>query len=248
MPVLVERDGRVLVIEIQREEKRNAIDPDLTTGIDAAINELEDDPELWVGIITGGTSVFSAGSDLRLTGGPPTPRGGEYGVIRRARETAHRRGRRPCPRWGNGDRARLRSRHRFALGQLRSARDQTGSARALWRCLPRSTRVAVEHRKGSRAHRRPHLGRARCAFGFVNVLCANGEALAEAKKLAARIVVNAPVSVRESLRVVERSVGAFDDLAWATTKEAARAVWASDDSREGREAFLEKRAPVWRNH
>ena len=65
MPVRVERDGRVLVIEIQRQEKRNAIDPELTAGIDAAMNELEDDPELWVGIITGGTAVFSAGSDLR---------------------------------------------------------------------------------------------------------------------------------------------------------------------------------------
>src|SRR5437773_5246188 len=83
MPVHVEREDHILVIEIQREEKRNAIDPELTAGIDAAMNDLEDDPELWVGIITGGTSVFSAGSDLRLTGGAPTARGGEYGVIRR---------------------------------------------------------------------------------------------------------------------------------------------------------------------
>jgi enoyl-CoA hydratase/carnithine racemase len=85
------------------------------------------------------------------------------------------------------------------------------------------------------------------SFGFVNVLCENGDALAQAKQLAARIVVNAPVSVRESLGVVERTVGAFDDLAWEATKDAARVVWASEDSVEGRDAFLEKRRPVWRN-
>ena len=84
MPVLVEREDHVLVIEIQREEKRNAIDPELTAGIDAAMNDFEDDPELWVGIITGGTSVFSAGSDLHLTGGAPTARGvGEARLARR---------------------------------------------------------------------------------------------------------------------------------------------------------------------
>ena len=85
------------------------------------------------------------------------------------------------------------------------------------------------------------------SFGFVNVLCENGTALAEAKRLAARVVVNAPVSVRESLRLVERTVGAFDDQAWAATKDAARVVYASEDSVEGRDAFLEKRTPVWRN-
>jgi enoyl-CoA hydratase/carnithine racemase len=85
------------------------------------------------------------------------------------------------------------------------------------------------------------------AFGFVNILCDNGEALAQAKVLAARVVANAPVSVRESLRVVERTIGAQDEHAWQVTKEAARVVWASDDSREGRAAFLEKREPVWRN-
>jgi 1,4-dihydroxy-2-naphthoyl-CoA synthase len=46
---------------------------------------------------------------------------------------------------------------------------------------------------------------------------------------------------------MERTIGALDEQAWAATKEAARVVWASEDSREGRAAFLEKRNPVWRN-
>jgi enoyl-CoA hydratase len=85
------------------------------------------------------------------------------------------------------------------------------------------------------------------SFGFVNVLCEVGQALPEALALAARVVNNAPVSVRESLRLLERTVGALDDLSWERTAEATAVVFASEDSREGRRAFLEKRDPVWKN-
>jgi len=248
MPVRVEREDRVLVVEIQREEKRNAIDPEITAGVDAALNDLEDDPELWVGIITGGTSVFSAGSDLRLTGGEPTARGGEYGVIRREHQ-------KPLIAAVEG----------LALGggmEIVLACDLVVASRSATFGLPEIKRGLFALYGGVfRATRALPLNIAKeivltgdaitaeraASFGFVNVLCENGEALAEAKKLAARIVVNAPVSVRESLRVVERTIGAFDDLAWEATKDAARVVWASDDSREGRKAFLEKRDPIWRN-
>ena len=79
---------RVLVVRIEREEKRNAIDQALADGIGAALDRLDDDPELWVGIVTGTPTVFSAGSDLASSrdGSARTERGGEYGVIRRDRE------------------------------------------------------------------------------------------------------------------------------------------------------------------
>ena len=66
-----ERRDRVLVIRMEREAKRNAVDSSMTRGIDEALNLLEDDDRLWAGIITGTTSVFSAGTDLKDgTGGP----------------------------------------------------------------------------------------------------------------------------------------------------------------------------------
>ncbi|HET6186570.1 MAG TPA: enoyl-CoA hydratase-related protein, partial [Trebonia sp.] len=80
-----ERQGRVLVVRIEREAKRNAIDRVTALGIDEALNLLEDDDELWAGVITGTTAVFSAGTDLRDGTGGPTERGGEYGMIRRRR-------------------------------------------------------------------------------------------------------------------------------------------------------------------
>ncbi len=85
MTVDVERIGRILVISIQREEKRNALNAEITAGVDAAMNELEDDPELWCGVLTGTATVFSAGADLGGGTGGPTPRGGEVGLVRRHR-------------------------------------------------------------------------------------------------------------------------------------------------------------------
>ena len=83
--VAVERRGHVLLVAMQREEKRNAVDRQLADELDAALNLLDDDPDLWAGVLTGTPSVFSAGSDLTAAGDNVTERGGEYGIIRRVR-------------------------------------------------------------------------------------------------------------------------------------------------------------------
>src|SRR6202046_2863968 len=79
------RHGHVLVVLMTREEKRNALNPAITAGIDAAMNQLEDDPELWCGILTGGERVFSAGAALRPRPREPPGRGGLVGLIHRRR-------------------------------------------------------------------------------------------------------------------------------------------------------------------
>ncbi|MEZ4333796.1 MAG: enoyl-CoA hydratase-related protein [Myxococcota bacterium] len=73
--VETELRGTVLVVRIEREEKRNPIDRVVTAGIDAALNRLEDDPALRVGILTGTANVFSAGTDLGV-GMSESERGG----------------------------------------------------------------------------------------------------------------------------------------------------------------------------
>ena len=54
-----EQRGRILVITIDRPEKRNAINNDVTVAIDQALNELDDNPDLWAGVITGTPTMFS---------------------------------------------------------------------------------------------------------------------------------------------------------------------------------------------
>src|ERR1700753_495848 len=82
-----ERRGHVLLIRMEREAKRNAIDQAMTYGIDQALNLLDDDDELWAGVITGTAAVFCAGTDLK-DGSGRTERGGEYGVVKRRRGKA----------------------------------------------------------------------------------------------------------------------------------------------------------------
>src|ERR1700728_2417153 len=79
------REGRILVVSMQRESKRNAMNRELADAIDDALNMLDDDTDLWVGILTGTPTVFSAGSDLTAGGDYHTERGGEYGIVRRHR-------------------------------------------------------------------------------------------------------------------------------------------------------------------
>src|ERR1700691_1214512 len=83
--VETERDEHVLVVRMCREAKRNAINRDLALAMDEALNTLDDDPDLWVGALTGTLRVFSAGSDIAARGDYSTERGGEHGLIRRAR-------------------------------------------------------------------------------------------------------------------------------------------------------------------
>ena len=82
--------GRVGVIVINRPEARNAVNGDVATGIEAALDKLEDDPEVWVGVLTGEGTVFSAGADLKaIAGGRAgelvTRKGGFGGLTQRER-------------------------------------------------------------------------------------------------------------------------------------------------------------------
>ena len=85
MRVTIERTGRVLVVRMDRVDKRNAVDAEMTAELGAALGLLDDDDDLWAGGLTGGPEVFSAGTDLIVGAGDPHPRGFSYGVVRRTR-------------------------------------------------------------------------------------------------------------------------------------------------------------------
>src|SRR5919197_611204 len=82
MRVSTERVGRVLLMRMERAAKRNAIDAEMTAALDSALNDLDDDPDLWAGVLAGTAVAFSAGTDLVSGAGAPTERGGNYGVGR----------------------------------------------------------------------------------------------------------------------------------------------------------------------
>jgi enoyl-CoA hydratase len=248
MPVETERSGRVLVVSIKREEKRNAINRELADGISDALDALDDDPELWVGVLTGTPTVFSAGTDLSGTGGssPATARGGEYGVIRRDRVKpliAAVEG----PALGGGfeivlacDLVVASRTASFGLPEVKRGLVPTcgglfRSPRALPLNVAREMLLTGDRLDPERAY----------SLGLVNVVTEPGEAVNGALALAARICAVGPVGARASLRALERTVAERDELGWHATSDATDAIRGSDDLHEGVLAFFEKREPRW---
>ena len=62
----ITREDHVMVLTMVREAKRNAVDRRMADAIDSALSDLDEDDDLWVGVLSGSQSIFSAGSDLPL--------------------------------------------------------------------------------------------------------------------------------------------------------------------------------------
>jgi enoyl-CoA hydratase len=247
--LMVERSDHILVISMRREAKRNAIDADMTAALSAAFDELDDDPDLRVGILTGTATVFSAGNDLKTGAGMPTPRGGPYGLITRAR-------RKPLIAAVEG----------FALGggfELVLASDLVVASTDAAFGLPEVTRGVLALYGGLfRTARTLPWNIARelvltgatlsaeraYGLGLVNRLVEPSRALESATELARTISANAPVAVQESLRVMNELPAAAEAAAWDAVLRARETVWATDDMREGIEAFKQRREPRWSGH
>jgi len=244
--VATEQVGRVLVIAMQRPHKRNAVDRALADALSGALDRLDDDPDLWAGVLTGTPDMFSAGSDLTSGGDYVTERGGEYGIIRRAR-------RRPLIAAVEG----------MALGggmEIVLACDLVVAATTASFGMPEVTRGLVPTCGGlfrsllamprNLAHElvltgRPiDAGRAHGA-GLVNRLSEPGRSVEVALELAEEITSNGPTAVALALQAMQELDAATAALGWPATDRATTAVSTSEDVREGVAAFLEKRAPVW---
>lgn len=246
MAVHQEVRGRVLVIRIDRPEKRNAINVDTALGIDAALNRLDDAPDLWAGVLTGTDSLFSAGTDLVDGKDARTERGGEYGLIRRQRSTpliAAVEG----VAFGGGLEIALACdiivaarNARFALPETR--RGLVASSGALFRALralpvhvAKDLLITGGELSGERAY----------ALGLASRLAEPGEALAMAVSVADDICRASPHAVRATLAAVAGQLAEADERGWKATASAVEAISASRDMREGVAAFLERRKPEW---
>ena len=83
------------------------------------------------------------------------------------------------------------------------------------------------------------------ALGMINALAERDGLIAAAQALAARITVNAPVSVRHSLSVARQALDLTDTELQAESARAQQVNMTSEDFKEGPRAFIEKRAPRW---
>lgn len=247
-----EQRGRVAVFTMNRPEARNAVNGDVASGIEAAIDRFEADPDTWVAVLTGAGPVFSAGADLKAiaTGQAAalnTKKGGFAGIATRERT-------KPIIAAVNGpalaggceivlscDMVVASTEARFGLPEVK--RSLVAGAGGLFR-LPRALPSVIAMEMILTGD--PIEAQRAYDLGFVNQLVEPGQVVAAAVALAERICVNAPVAVRESRSVVLASALADDEIAWRLTHEAFGRVVQTEDFAEGPKAFIEKRAPEWK--
>jgi enoyl-CoA hydratase len=246
-----EQLGPVALLTINRPEARNAINDDVAQGFETAIDRLEAAEDVWIGIVAGAGPVFCAGADLKAVAAGQgaslmTKRGGFGGITRRARE-------KPLvaavdgPALAGGCEVALAcdlivasTAASFGIPEVkRSLVAAAGGLFRLPRALPRNLALELAMTGDPISAERAYH------FGMVNELCAPGEAVATAMRLAARICANAPIAVRESRKVVLEGGTAPDDVAWRLTNAALAKAMATQDCKEGPRAFIEKRPPRW---
>lgn len=252
MAVETTPQGHSLIIRINRPEARNAVNGAVARGIEAAIDQLEEDDSLWLGIITGEPPVFSAGADLKeINSGNAaalaTERGGFAGIVQRERT-------KPIIAAVDGsalaggceialacDLIVASTEAKFGVPEVkRSLVAAGGGLFRLGRKIPFN--VAMELALTGDpidAERAYH-------FGLVNRLAEPGKALEVAQALADQVSANAPVAVRHSRKVVLEGTFADDEAAWKMSFDGMGAAMSSEDFSEGLTAFIEKRPPEWK--
>jgi enoyl-CoA hydratase len=249
--VTYEVRGHYAVITINRPEARNAVNAAVANGIEAGIDRIEEDDDIWVGILTGVPPVFCAGADLKEinagnAGGLQTKRGGFGGIVQREREK---------PLIAAVDGSALAGGTEIVLSC-----DLVVASKSATFGVPEVKRSLVAGAGGLfRLGRKIPLNVAmECAitgdpisaqraydFGLVNVLCEDGEALTRAMELADRVCANAPLAVKASRKVVIEATHAPDEVGWRLSMEGMAAAMRSQDFTEGLTAFIEKRPPNW---
>jgi enoyl-CoA hydratase/carnithine racemase len=251
----VERDGRVLIVTLNRPEVMNALHRPAHVELDEVWNGFAADPALWVAIITGaGDKAFSAGNDLKYqaagnqTGHPPSGFAGLTGrfdltkpVIAAVNGVA----------MGGGFEIALAcdliiaaENAVFALPEPR-----VGLAALAGGLLRLPRQIPLKQAMGMILTGRRVSAREGQALGFVNEVVPEGQALAAAQRSAAQILELSPMSIRASKETVYRGL-AFADPAEAYQTQrgfpAVKALAESADRVEGPKAFAEKRKPEWK--
>lgn len=240
------------LITINRPEARNAVNGDVAEGIEAALDQIEQDDDIWVSIITGAGPVFCAGADLKAVSSGDasrlsTERGGFGGIVARQRT-------KPLiaavdgPALAGGteivlacDLVVASTAAQFGVPEVK--RSLVAAAGGLFRLpvkLPRNVALELILTGDPIGAERAH------DLGLVNILTEAGSALEEANALARRITINAPLAVRESLAVVQAADGVSDEEGFKLSGKAMARLYKTEDFREGPLAFIEKRAPEWK--
>ena len=247
--VLTEARGKVLLITLNRPEARNAVNRALAEALAGAIDELDNNAELSVGVLNGNGKGFSAGMDLKafVEGGMPTVAGrGFAGITERA-------ARKPLIAavegfaLAGGLEIALSCDLVVAAKGARLGIPEVGvglfaGAGALLR-LPRLLPYGLAMEMALTAD--PITADRAFELGLVNRLVEPGQAVEAALELAGRIARNAPLGLAASKQLIREMQGRTEAEFWEYQNSVLPGVFGSADAIEGATAFTEKRPPNW---
>ena len=243
-----ERDG-VLIITINRPQAKNAMNKAAAEGIAAALDRLDSEDDLRVGVLTGAGGTFCSGMDLKgfLKGESPTVEGRGFGGLTEKSPV------KPLIAAVEGyalaggmelmiscDLIVANKDAKFGIPEAkRGLAAGAGGLMKLPDLIP--PKIAMELAltgdfiDAQRAY----------DLGLLNRVV-DGSALDAALELAKAITANGPIAVRVSKQIVEESRGWDLEERWEKQSKLLPPVFMSEDAREGSLAFAEKRAPNWK--
>ena len=248
--VLVEREGAILTVTINRPERRNAIDHETSLALADAFDLLDRDEALSLAILTGAGAHFCAGMDLKaFVAGERVelPGRGLAGLTQAPP-------RKPLIAAVEG----------YALAggfEIALACDLIVASETAQFGLPEAKRGLIAGSGGlvRLPERMPRQIAMECAltgrmipaaeaerWGLINRICTPGASLETARMLASEIAQNAPISLIASKDIVANAGRWPEEELWPQQNEILERVIASQDAREGASAFAEKRLPVWK--
>ncbi|HET6403356.1 MAG TPA: enoyl-CoA hydratase-related protein [Candidatus Thermoplasmatota archaeon] len=253
--VLVERDGSIAVLTVNRPKALNAMNHATLQDLQRAVEALDADPGVAVIIVTGsGEKAFVAGADISEMANFGPTQAEEHARRGQAAVAAFERARKPVIAAING----------YALGgglelalacdiRIASENAQVGLPEVSLAVIPgfggtqRLARIVGEGRAkelvftGRRVKAEEAL-----AIGLVNKVVPQAQLLETAKQMARDIMANGPVAVRLAKEVIHDGLATDLQTGLVLEQKAFGLAFATHDQKEGMKAFLEKRKPSWK--
>ena len=251
---LVEQDGHVLTVTMNRPERRNALSSEMLRIMEDAWDRVNSDDSIRVCILTGAGGYFCAGMDLQKADEKPPSESfesGEFdpsvikGLLKGFRLTKPLIAAVEGPAIAGGteilqgtDIRVAGESAKFGVAEARwSLSPMGGSAVRLPRQIPYT--VAAELLLTGRTLKAAEAKE----LGLIGHVVPDGQALAKARELADMVAANGPLAVQAILKTMRDSEGKHEEDCWADDARVGAAVFSSADAKEGPRAFLEKRRP-----
>lgn len=255
--LLVERDGHVLVLTMNRPETRNALSLDMLDRMSNAWDEINDNPDIRVAILTGAGGNFCAGTDLKAMNAKP--------VDQQYEESEHDPAYiKPLLKGFNLKKPLVAAVEGFAIAggtellqptDIRVAGESAvfGVAEVKLGLFPLGASTVRLRRQIPYTVAADMLltGRTLTAeealrYGLIGYVTPDGQALDQALKIATRIARNGPIAVQAVLEALRETECLPEKEALPIEAKIGMRVFKSEDAKEGPRAFAEKRKPVFK--